>query len=224
MPAGTFVLGVDLDGVCGDYTAAFAGVVAAAKGCAVADLPSGRSWDFKEWDLDDLGGFEKLHRAAVLEHRIFRDMPAMPGCSDVLWRLSDAGVWIRIITHRLVVHWGHQIAVADTVAWLDDNNIPYRDLCFLGRKPEVEADLYIDDAPHNVDALRANGNDVLVFDAPYNQDVAAPRVASWADAEDLILDHMSGAGFTVEVPLPLEGRDTERLRRRVDHVDHNEQP
>ena len=34
------------------------------------------------------------------------------------WRLSDAGVWIRIITHRLYVNWGHQEAVSDTVAWL----------------------------------------------------------------------------------------------------------
>ena len=28
--------------------------------------------------------------------------------------------------------------------------IPYRDLCFLGAKPQVEADCYVEDAPHNV--------------------------------------------------------------------------
>src|SRR3546814_1849883 len=72
-------------------------------------------------------------------------MPAIEGCAAALWRLSDAGVWIRLITHRLYVNWGHQEVVADTVAWLDEHGIPYRDLCFLGQKPEVQADVYVDD-------------------------------------------------------------------------------
>ena len=88
---------------------------------------------------------------------MFRHMPAMPGVAESLWRLSDAGVWIRIITHRLYVNWGHAVAVADTVAWLDDTGIPYRDICFLGAKPEVEAHTYVDDAAHNVVALREAG-------------------------------------------------------------------
>ena len=87
---------------------------------------------------------------------MFRTMPAIPGAAEALWRLSDAGVWIRIITHRLCVNWGHAIAVADTVAWLDRTGIPYRDICFLGRKPEVEADVYVDDgAPQRRGAARA---------------------------------------------------------------------
>lgn len=209
----TFVLGVDLDGVCADYTAAFAEVVAEERGCAVADLPADRSWDFAEWGVDALGGFERLHRLAVLEKRMFRTMPALPGCAEALWRLSDAGVWIRIITHRLVVHWGHQIAVADTVAWLDEHGIPYRDLCFLGRKPEVEADCYIDDAPHNVVALREQGNHTLVFDAPYNRDVPGPRVRNWAEAQDAVLARMAEVGIAVQPPLPDVGDDPDRLRR-----------
>jgi 5'-nucleotidase len=208
----TYVLGVDLDGVCADYTTAFALVVAAERGCDPADLPLERSWDFHEWGLDELGGFERLHRMAVLEKRMFRDMPAIPGCAEALWRLSDAGVWIRIITHRLVVHWGHQVAVGDTVAWLDAENIPYRDLCFLGRKPEVEADLYIDDAPHNVEALRTAGNEVIVFDQPYNSHVRGLRARTWVDVEDITLGRMADAGIPVQQPLPV-GDDPHRLRR-----------
>ena len=103
-----------------------------------------------------------------------------PGAAEALWRLSDAGVWIRIITHRLYVNWGHAMAVADTVDWLDATGIPYRDLCFLGAKPQVEADCYVEDAPHNVVALRETGAHVIVFDQPYNRDVAGPRAADWA--------------------------------------------
>ncbi len=216
MPARrSFVLGVDLDGVCADYTTAFAEVVAAERKCDIADLPWARSWSFEEWHLDEVGGFDRLHRLAVLDRRMFRTMPPMEGCADALWRLSDAGVWIRIVTHRLVVNWGHQVAVADTVAWLDANGIPYRDLCFLGAKPEVEADCYVEDAPHNVEALRGAGNDVIVFDQPYNAGVDDPRAASWDEVERAVLDRMERRGFPVQEPLPGVGHDPERLHRRV---------
>ena len=212
-----FILGVDLDGVCGDYTTAFRAVVAEAKGVTPEALGDARSWDFHEWGIHGPDEFDQLHRLAVLEHRMFRHMEAIDGASDALWRLSDAGVWIRIITHRLCVNWGHAIAVADTVAWLDDTGIPYRDICFLGAKPEVEADAYIDDAAHNVEALRAAGNQVIVFDAPYNQGVDGPRARSWADVERLVLDEVAASGLPLQPQLPGldEGRD--RLIHRVTH-------
>jgi 5'-nucleotidase len=121
-------------------------------------------------------------------HRMFRDMPAIDGASEALWRLSDAGVWIRIVTHRLYANWGHAVAVADTVEWLDAAGIPYRDLCFLGRKPAVEADLYVEDAPHNVAELREAGNRVVVYDQPYNRDLEGPRARSWAEVEAIVAE------------------------------------
>ena len=183
--------------MCGDYTRAFKEVVAHDRGVDVASLPDQRSWDFAEWGLGP-AEFERLHRAAVMEHRIFRTMPALPGVAESLWRLSDAGVWIRIITHRLVVNWGHAIAVSDTVDWLDSVGIPYRDICFLGAKPQVEADLYVDDAVHHVRGLRERGNEVVVFDAPYNRDLDGPRARSWAEMEELTLDAAARAGHPLQ--------------------------
>ena len=212
-----FIFGVDLDGVCGDYTTAFRAVVAEDQGVAPESLSETRSWDFHEWGIDGPAEFDRLHRLAVLEHRIFRHMPAIEGASEALWRLSDAGVWIRIITHRLYVNWGHAIAVADTVAWLDESGIPYRDICFLGAKPEVEADAYIDDAAHNIEALRAKGNHVIVFDTSYNQGLEGPRARSWDEVEQLVLDQVAASGLPLQPLLPGfdEGRD--RLSRRVAH-------
>ena len=215
MPARDFILGVDLDGVCGDYTAAFRAVVADVRGVDPAALGDARSWDFSEWGVDGPDEFDRLHRTAVLEHRMFRNMPVMPGAADSLWRLSDAGVWIRIITHRLCVNWGHAVAVADTVAWLDESGIPYRDICFLGAKPEVEADSYIDDASHNVIALREAGNHVIVFDAPYNQDVEGPRARSWSEAEQLVTDRITELGIPLQAQLPGLDAGADRLTRRV---------
>lgn len=209
-----FILGVDLDGVCGDYTAAFRQVVAADKDVDPGSLGDGRSWDFAEWGVgpDD---FDRLHRLAVLEHRMFRSMPAMDGAAEVLWRLSDSGVWIRIITHRLCVNWGHAVAVADTVAWLDDVGIPYRDICFLGAKPEVDADCYVDDAVHNVEALRAAGNHVVVFDAPYNQGLDGPRATSWPQVEELVMQRVTEVGIPLQSQLPGVDPGVDRLTRRL---------
>jgi 5'(3')-deoxyribonucleotidase len=210
----TFILGVDLDGVCGDYTAAFRTIVAADRGVDPAELTEERSWDFGEWGLTPQD-FERLHRKAVLEDRMFRTMPAFPGAADALWRLSDAGVWIRIITHRLYVNWGHAVAVADTVAWLDDAGIPYRDICFLGAKPEVEADCYVDDASHNVRDLREAGNHVIVFDAPYNREVDGPRAKDWTEVEHLVVERVAAVGVPLQRQLPGVDPGADRLTRRI---------
>lgn len=209
---GPFVLGVDLDGVCGDYTAALRTVVAQERGVAPDSLGPQLTWEFSEWGLtgDD---FDRYHRLAVLEHRIFREMEPIDGAADALWRMSDAGVWVRIITHRLCVNWGHAIAVADTVEWLDRSGIPYRDICFLGRKPEVEAHAYIDDGAHNVEALRALGNDVVVFDQPYNQALDGPRATSWLEVESWVADQASRHGIALQAQFP--GLDDPGLR--LDH-------
>ncbi|HEX6421415.1 MAG TPA: hypothetical protein VFZ77_23130 [Acidimicrobiales bacterium] len=212
MSSDGFILGVDLDGVCGDYTAALREVVIERTGASPESLPLERSWDFREWGLS-VAEFERLHRAAVLEHRIFRTMPAMPGTAETLWRLSDAGVWIRIITHRLYVNWGHATAVADTVDWLDATGIPYRDLCFLGAKPQVEADCYVEDAPHNVVALRSTGAHVIVFDQPYNREVDGPRAGSWAEVENLVGERVTDLGLALQAPLPGLEDAANRLRR-----------
>ncbi len=66
-----YVLGVDLDGVCGDYTAAFRSVVATELGVEESSLPLDRSWAFSEWGLS-ADEFERPHRLAVSAHRMLR--------------------------------------------------------------------------------------------------------------------------------------------------------
>lgn len=208
----SFVFGVDLDGVCADYTTGFREIVADVKGVAIEDLPLERSWDFREWNLSP-EEFNELHAHAVSERHMMATLPAFDGCADALWRLSDAGVWIRIITHRLYVNWGHQDAVNDTVSWLDTNRIPYRDICFLGAKPQVEADVYIDDAPHNVEALRETGNPVIVFDQPYNTDLDGLRAHTWTEVEEIVMELAAGKR-AVQPQLPGLDAGADRLDHR----------
>ena len=211
-----FILGVDLDGVCGCHTEAFRSIVARELNVEEETLPLERSWDFHEWGFAE-GDFERLHRLAVLEHRMFRDMEVMAGCAETLWRLSDAGVWIRIVTHRLYVNWGHAIAVADTADWLDRSKIPYRDICFLGAKPEVQADAYIDDGPDNIVSLGAAGNDVIIFDQPYNRHVEGTRAADWPMVEELVSELVARRTGGLDQQLPGMDAGADRLSVRTIH-------
>lgn len=215
--SGSFVFGVDLDGVCADYTRGFREIVAEHQGVDPETLTLERSWGFQEWGIDD-AAFNELHRFAVTERHLLRDLPQLEGCADALWRLSDAGIWIRIITHRLYTNWGHAAAIGDTVTWLDNAQVPYRDICFLGAKPEVEADAYIDDAPHNIEALRAAGNDVIVFEQPYNRHLDGPRARNWDEVEEIVMAlaalHHSAHDRAIQPQLPGIDAGADRLMRR----------
>jgi 5'(3')-deoxyribonucleotidase len=100
-------------------------------------------------------------------------------------------VRIRIITHRLFIKYFHQIAVRQTVEWLDTHDIPYWDLCFMKEKAAVGADLYLEDTPSNVEKLRAEGHRVIVFSNSTNRGVSGPRANSWGEIETLVLEEIA---------------------------------
>jgi len=179
-----FTLGVDLDGVVADYEGWFRNFVAERKGIEPSDLPPVNHWSFAAngW-FDTDADYLQAHRDAVNDHDMFAKLSPLAGVSDALWALSDAGIRIRIVTHRLVVNFIHAQAVRDTVSFLDTHDIPYRDICFVKDKADVGCDLYIDDAPHNIEALRAkHGPSVaMVYDQAYNRHVPGLRAKHWGD-------------------------------------------
>jgi 5'-nucleotidase len=216
------VLGVDLDGVCADYEGAFRGSVARQLARDPETMPPQTIMDaYSQWGLT-LAEFEEAHRRAVTEDRIFRHMAPLPGVSDALWELSDLGVWIRIITHRLIFNWAHETSAADTAAWLDANQIPYRDLCFIGDKPNVGADLYVDDSPTNIVSLREAGRTAIVFDQPYNRHLPGPRATTWDEVVRLVVTEIDARQR--QLPLPLTGlAATERTPPEADAEDDDGQ-
>lgn len=185
-----FVFGVDLDGVCADFYRALKPIAEEWTGVPDGSLSEEVSWGLSEWGLEEYGGYDMLHRFAVVERNLFETVPPMPGAAATLRRLSAMDVRIRIITHRLYVKFFHETAIQQTVRWLEQHGVPYWDLCFMRDKAAVGANLYIEDSPANVTSLRRDGHETIVFTNSTNRDLDGPRADSWADVEALVIDAM----------------------------------
>ncbi|MDR0382773.1 MAG: 5'-nucleotidase [Spirochaetaceae bacterium] len=182
-----FIFGVDLDGVVSDFYGAMREIAAAWLDKPMESLTENVSFGLEEWKIDEFGGYERLHRFAVTQRDLFRGMKPVKNASKILRKLSAKGIRIRIITNRLFLKYSHKATITQTVDWLDSYDIPYWDLCFMKDKGAVGADLYIDDAPHNIEALRANGCDCIVFSNSTNIGLPGPRADNWYEVEDLAL-------------------------------------
>lgn len=186
MTASEVVLGIDLDGVCADFYGRMREIAAEWLERPIETLPTEVTFSLREWGIRDTDHYVQLHRFAVTQRDLFETCRPIPGAAVALRELSDAGYRIRIITHRLVINFFHERAVGQTVRWLDHHGIPYRDLCFMGEKDQVGADVYVDDAPHNIERLRSAGLDAICFGNSTNRTVAAPRAQSWPEAVAMI--------------------------------------
>jgi 5'(3')-deoxyribonucleotidase len=187
-----FVFGVDLDGVVADYYTGLKPIAAEWLGVNVKKLPDEVSYGLPEWNMEAApGGYPALHRFAVKERNLFMGLKPMKDAPQVLRRLSEAGVRIRIITHRLYIKHFHRAAIDQTVEWLDTHDIPYWDLCFMQNKAAVGADLYIDDSIKNIDDLMADGLDTIIFTNSTNRGHVGLRADSWQDVERIVTQKMA---------------------------------
>jgi 5'(3')-deoxyribonucleotidase len=188
MDESSFILGVDLDGVVGDFYGAMRSIAAEWLSRPIEALTPDISYGLEEWGIGEYGGYDRLHRFAVTQRNLFRDMNPIKDAPAVLRKLSNNGVRIRIITHRLFLKYSHKTSVTQTVEWLDNWDIPYWDICFMADKVAVGAHVYIDDAPSNIRLLRSQGCKTIVFSNSTNRDFPGPRADTWHDVERLVME------------------------------------
>jgi 5'(3')-deoxyribonucleotidase len=188
MEENSFILGVDLDGVVGDFYGHMRKIAAEWLNKPLESLSPEVSFGLEEWGLAEYGGYERLHRFAVTQRNLFRDMEPIEDAPAVLRKLSIRHIRIRIITHRLFLKYSHKTTITQTVDWLDNWDIPYWDICFLADKGAVGAHVYIDDAPANVIRLRDQGCKTIVFSNSTNRDLCGPRANDWHEVERLVLE------------------------------------
>jgi 5'(3')-deoxyribonucleotidase len=185
---GDFIFGVDLDGVVGDFYGSMRFIAAEWLGRPVESLTTEISYGLNEWGIAEYGGYDRLHRFAVTQRGLYRDMKPIKDAPSILRKLSNKGIRIRIITHRLFIKYSHVASVNQTADWLDKWDIPYWDLCFMNDKTAVGAHIYIDDAPQNIRQLRGEGCKTIVFSNSTNRDLPGPRADNWQEAERLVME------------------------------------
>jgi 5'(3')-deoxyribonucleotidase len=188
MDESSFILGVDLDGVVGDFYGAMRKIAAEWLNKPLESLTQDVSYGLEEWAIDEYGGYDRLHRFAVTQRNLFRDMEPITNAPAVLRKLSGKGIRIRIITHRLFLKYTHKTSITQTVDWLDNYDIPYWDICLMADKGAVGAHVYIDDSPENIIRLRAHNCHTIVFSNSTNQDIAGPRANNWDEVEQLVME------------------------------------
>jgi len=183
-----FILGVDLDGVVGDFYGAIRKIAAEWLDRPLETLTTEVTFGLDEWGLAEFGGYDRLHRFAVTQRNIFRDMEPIKNAPAILRKLSSQGIRIRIITHRLFLKFSHRTTITQTVDWLDNYDIPYWDICFMNDKGAVGAHIYVDDAPENIINLRNQGCKTIVFGNSTNRDLPDPRANNWFEVERLVME------------------------------------
>ena len=187
------IIGVDLDGVCSDFYGRMREIAAEWFERPLDQLTPDVSYELREWGIEKPDQYESLHRFAVTQRQLFETSPMIPGARLHLRKLSDEGARIRIVTHRLFIHYFHNLAVSQTVDWLDRHGIPYWDLCFMKDKEQVGADIYVEDSPANITRLRSEGFHTICFGNSSNKDVAAPRAESWDEVYRFVHEHADRA-------------------------------
>lgn len=182
------ILGIDIDGTVGGYINCLREYMAAK-----FDIPEDQMWDFfpepidynfTNWKHVDTD-FKNLHSEAVSKG-MYEDMKVFPQASQKLWQLNNEDYHLRVMTSRFVKHGQNFEVVNATGKWLDKHDIPYRDLMFVHEKTDVFVDVLIDDSPYNILGFQKRGRPVIIFDAPYNQDLEGPRAHNWEQAYALI--------------------------------------
>lgn len=160
-------LGIDLDGVVADFNTGWTrrynrefGTQLTPEmitewGSMVPLTRFGSIDDFWEWARND-GGDGLFHR-----------LPTYPGAVDALHRLDEEHDIVVITTKP---HW----AYTETFLWLADHGIPATEVHITEEKWWIACDVYLDDGPHNLEALVRERPDRTVcrFVRPWNRPVA----------------------------------------------------
>ena len=188
MDESSFIFGVDLDGVVGDFYGAMRRIAAEWLNKPIDSLTKDVTFGLDEWGIAEYGGYDRLHRFAVTQRNLFRDMEPIKDAPSILRKLSIRGIRIRIITHRLFLKYSHKTSIIQTVEWLDSWDIPYWDICFMNDKVAVGAHVYIDDSPFNINQLRDQGCNTIVFSNSTNKNLGGPRADNWIEAEKLVME------------------------------------
>jgi len=174
-------IGIDMDGVLADFNTGWMSRYNQDFG---TDLDASL---VREWNgLHTLTHFETMGQfwewAQGRGRSTFRDAPPMPGAIETIKRIGAR--------HRVcIVSSKFAWAIPDSLAWLADHGVPAREVHFLWDKTLADCDIYLDDAPHQLEELTAGVPDAVVCRMvhPWNDPVdGVVDVHTWEEFEAVV--------------------------------------
>jgi len=175
-------LGIDLDGVVADFNLGWMVQYNAEFGTDLEpDMVTTWGAMLNLTKFDTMSEFWKWARNDA-GFGLFHNLPVYPDALEALARLAH--------THKIVVittkpYW----AVPETYSWIANNQIPTREVHITHKKWEVDCDVYLDDGPHNLEALVEKQPDRIVcrFVQAWNDPVdGVTDINSWDEFERYI--------------------------------------
>ena len=129
--------------------------------------------DSQRWnDLVDLTHFRHIGEfwrwASDLDgHSVFWHLETFPGAVEALRALAGEGHAVVIVTTKPT------FAIDDTYSWLARNEVPHDEVHILDDKWLVGCDVYLDDGPHVLPALRKHRPQSVVcrYIRPWNRPI-----------------------------------------------------
>lgn len=182
-------LGIDLDGVVADFNAGWIARYNQEFGTEL--LPEHVDiWDAPTLltHFTDMGQFWSWARTSGGGASIFRILEPYHGAIDALHDLARRH-------HVAIVTTKPAFAIHDTYEWLAEHRVPTREVHIVDDKTTVHCDVYLDDADHNLRALRAAHPAATVcrFVRPWNESHdGVTDVADWAQFARVV-DRVTGA-------------------------------
>lgn len=182
------IIDIDLDGVCSNYVQGLRLELEREYGIDPTELPEPGTYNLAHahgWPFSSTYNYLAFHARSV-SRGLYRNLPAYSGVHEGFQYFSDSHLHIRIVTHRLLTSGLHEKVVTDTAHWLEEHRLPYMSLCFVGPKDTMKAALHIEDAPETIEILLQSGEQVIIYDQPYNQGIDAPRAHDWPELIQMV--------------------------------------
>ena len=160
-------IGVDLDGVVANFTKGWTKYYEEEFGKKILEDDI-QSWGlseplthFKE-DLDFWKWAKDINGSSI-----FRNLEVYENSVETLNELSKSGHDIVIISSK---PWW---SIHDTLMWLGENKIPTKEIHFIEDKWTIDCEVYIDDAPYQLENYKENTVDkkIIRFVRSYNEPV-----------------------------------------------------
>lgn len=187
-PPSSVKIGIDIDGVCADFSTPFTKYLNEKTGQSIA---TSEIKDYSWWKC-----FAGLSEGDFWKHF---DEYGMAGHYRNFPIFRDAKRYLPILLNSFDYHFitsRPDYTYDDTIVWLQRNFGPIRDdkitFCRGDKKSkfvkELNVDIFIDDAPHHAEDIAWEAEiPVYVMDAPYNKTLSTPpdsyirRIYSWRD-------------------------------------------